>query len=149
MERQWLEEEAYQKLVYQICSRTIVGIAPEETPIFEEIFPAYIRAAQEGEVSIEPSEAEEAFGFEGIGINELFTLVLIPFVINIISSLLVAQIEARRLDIRRSSSNEPLPINITELTEKLGAMLEKEETIPDEARNTIINVVMDCLTDLK
>jgi hypothetical protein len=148
MERTWLEEKAHQKLVYQICSRTIVEIAPEETPIFEEIFPAYIRAAQAGEVSFEPSEAEEAFAFNGIGINELLTLVLIPFVINIISSLLVAQIEARRSDIRRSNSNEPLPIDITELREKLQAMLEKEETIPDEARSTIIDVTIDCLTDL-
>ena len=148
MNANWLADQENQEVIYAICASVIAEIAPDELVILEEIFPTYVEVAQEGEVVIEELGYSKAFAFGGDG-TELVTLVLIPFFINFINSLLpvegikiwLYQLFGRELP----NSSRSISINEDELRRELQRALENEGAIPKELQRSIIDITVNCL----
>jgi hypothetical protein len=99
----WLEDKDNQAFLYYVCVQLIERTAPEEIPIFEEVYPQFVGIAQEDDVDV-GSLKEDAFGFAGE--SELFLLACLPAATMLIGALLARRSAQRVSEIRNATANE-------------------------------------------
>lgn len=99
MNREWLADEDNQHALYAICWEMIARYAPEEEPILEEVFPQYIKLAEQSETA-PGTTPESAFAFSGEG--DLLVLVVLPAITTLLGSLLASHSAARFSEIKEA-----------------------------------------------
>ena len=121
MSNEWLANPENQEDLYSISERVITQLAPEEWPIFDEIFPQYVDLALQGPVTIE-NQATQAFGLYGQ--SELITLMVMQGLTTIFSMLFINYKCKTLLGLRRKQWEQSLPTSIDE--EALGKEIDKK-----------------------
>ena len=98
----WLQDNQNKEIFVQLCKQTLSVHAPEELPLFEELYPQYIALAAEGDVET-GTTSDSPFSFSGDG--ELVVLVLLPMAVLLFGSLVV-HLGLTRLDEIRHLSDK-------------------------------------------
>lgn len=98
----WLQNEQSQALFKHVCKQTLTVHAPEEMPLFEEIYALYEASVAEGEVET-GGTSDSPFGFSGDG--GLVLLVLLPMA-GLLFSALALNLGLTRLNEFRQLSDE-------------------------------------------
>ncbi len=106
----WLLIKENEVALEQICVQILTTRAPEELPLFEEIFPQYIEIAVKDTVEI-GTTTDDPFSFSGE--SELVLMVLLPMAGLLLSALLI-HFGLNRVDELRRLSNEDLEHAVSE-----------------------------------
>lgn len=99
----WLKDEDNRDFLYHVCEQLVERHAPEEMPIFEEVYPQFVAVAQNDNVTI-GSDEEDAFGFAGEG--DLFVLTCLPAVSMLLGAFLAYRSARRFREIQDASRDE-------------------------------------------
>lgn len=99
----WLVEKENEAALGQICVQILSERAPEELPLFEEIFPQYVAISVEGPIET-GTTTDDPFSFSGE--SELVLMVLLPMAGVLLSALLIHFGVSRVAELRHLSEKE-------------------------------------------
>lgn len=102
---EWLQQPENVEVFHRICRSSVAELAPEEMPLFEEVFERYVALSAEQSVAIGAGE-DDPFGFSGEA--ELFTLVIIPTAALLLGALLARRGSGRVSEIKDAMSAEEM-----------------------------------------
>lgn len=98
----WLSNPNNQRVLYALSSQALQETAPEELPLFQELFPQYVTLAGP---DLEGAGTEDsAFSFSGD--EELLTLIILPALAATLSALLVKKGTKRLSDLQEAEQDE-------------------------------------------
>lgn len=141
MAQKWLEHQENQELLYQLSRGAIQTVAPYEIYLLDEVFPAYIELAQEGEVDAEEQLRRE---FAIAGAEELLIVCIIPALAMTLGLLLTARAWERISELRGGEAEEGTRLDQREISSALDQSLSHFSFSPQlrtQLREALLRII--------
>lgn len=139
--QKWLEHQENQKLLYQLSREAVQAVAPYEIYLLDEVFPAYVELAQEGEVDAEEQLRRE---FAIAGADDLLIVCIIPALAMTLGLLLTARAWERISELRGGEAKEGVRPDRQELISALEQSLSHFSFSPQlrtQLREALLRII--------